>query len=54
MKCLAIIMMVIGGLCAILTVLFALCWGINSLIVPFGVAFNLFILCVGVKWYCEG
>ena len=53
MKCLAIIMMVLGGVCAILTVVFALCWGINSLIVPLGVAFNVFIACVGVKWYCE-
>ena len=53
MKCLAIIMMVLGGLCAILTVVFALCWGVNSILVPFAVAFNLFILCVGVKWYCE-
>ena len=53
MKCLAIIMMAIGSLCAILTVVFALCWGVNSLIVTFGVVFNLFIVCVCVKWYCE-
>ena len=53
MKCLAIIMIVLGGLSAILTVVFALCWGVNSILVPFGITFNLFIACVGIKWYCE-
>ena len=53
MKAFSIILILIGLLCAILTVVFALCWGVNSIIVPFAVAFNLFVVCVGVKWYCE-